>query len=74
MQIPASESLFFFLSLTEGANSGWIWRSGQNRMLVTEWSWLVGAVPSILVLSGEAMVLQGSGVIPCHACACSELW
>ena len=36
MQIPASESLFFPFSLTEGANSGRIWRSGQEHVLVTK--------------------------------------
>ena len=44
MQIPASESLFFLFSLTEGANSGWIWRTGQNCVLVTELAWSVGMV------------------------------
>ena len=66
MQIPASESLLFLFSLTEGANSGRIWGSGQTRVLVT-----VGVVHAILVLSGEATLLHSSGVIPC---ACSELW
>ena len=66
MQIPASELLLFLFSFTEGANSGQIWRSGQTRMLVTEWAW-----PFISVLSGEATLLHSSGMIPC---ACSELW
>ena len=38
MQIPASESQLFLFSLTEGANSGQIRRSGQPRVLVTEWA------------------------------------
>ena len=55
MQIPASESLLFLFSLTEGANSGQTWRGGQTRMLVTKWAWLVGVAPAISVLSGEAV-------------------
>ena len=54
MQIPASESLLFLFSLTEGANSGQIWRSGQTHVLETEWTWLMGVAHAILVLSGEA--------------------
>ena len=71
MQIPASESLLFLFSLTEGANSGRIWRSDQTRVLETEWAWSMGVARAILVLSGEATLLHSSGVIPC---ACSELW
>ena len=49
MQISASESLLFLFSLTEGANFGRIWRSGQTRMLVTEWVRSVGmALPFFL--------------------------
>ena len=70
MQIPASESLLFF-SLTEEANSGWIWRNSQTHVLMTEWACLVGVAPGISVLSGEATLLHSSGEIPC---ACSELW
>ena len=70
MQIPASESLLFF-SLTEGANSGWIWRSSQTRVLVTEWARLVGLASAISVFSGEATLLHSPGVISCE---CSELW
>ena len=70
MQIPASELLLFLFSLTEGANSGRIWRSGQTHVLVTEWAWLVGVTLAISVLSGEATLLHSSRVIPC---ACSEL-
>ena len=70
MQIPASELLLFF-SLTEGANSGLIWRSGQTRVLVTGWAWSVGVALAISVLSGEATLLHSSGVA---FCACSELW
>ena len=33
MQIPASESLLFLFSLTEGANSGRIWRSSQTSLI-----------------------------------------
>ena len=51
MQIPASKSLLFLFSLTEGANSGRIWISGQTRVLETEWAWLVGVAHVILVLS-----------------------
>ena len=69
MQIPARESLLFPFSLTEGVNSGQIWRSGQDCVLVTKWVWLLGVVYSILVLSGEATLLHSSGVI---VCACSE--
>ena len=51
MQIPASELLLFLFSLAEDANSGWIWRRGQTRMLVTEWAWLVGvALPFLASL------------------------
>ena len=71
MQIPASESLLFLFSLTEGANSGRIWRSDQTRVLETEWAWSMGVARAILVLSGEATLLHSSGVIPC---ACSKLW
>ena len=70
MQIPASESLLFLFSLTEGANSGRIWRSGQTHVLVTEWAWSVDVVPAISVLSGETTLLHSSGVI---SFACSEL-
>ena len=71
MQIPASESLLFLFSLTEGANSGRIWRSGQTRVLKTKWAWSMGVAHVILVFSGEATLLHSSGVIPC---ACPELW
>ena len=70
MQIPASESLLFF-SLIEGKYSGWIWRSGQTHVLVTEWAWLVGLASAISVFSSEATLLHSPGVI---SCACSELW
>ena len=36
MQILGSELLLFLISLTEGANTGPIWRSGQICVLVTE--------------------------------------
>ena len=39
---PASKSLFFPFSLTEGANLGWIWRSGQEHVFVTQWVWFDG--------------------------------
>ena len=67
MQIPASESLLFLFSLTEGANSCQIWRSGQNHVLVIEWAWFNSGIS---VLSGEATLLRSSGMIPC---ACSKL-
>ena len=47
MQIPASELLLFF-SLTEGANSGLIWRSGQTRVLVTGWAWHLPFLSSLV--------------------------
>ena len=68
--LHASESLLFLFSLTEEANSDRIWRSGQTRVLVTEWAWTVGVALAISVLSGEATLLHSSGVIPC---AYSEL-
>ena len=71
MQIPACKSLLFLFSLTKGANSGRIWRSGQTRVLETEWAWSMGVARAILVLSGEATLLHSSGVIHC---ACSKLW
>ena len=55
-QIPASKSLLFLFSLTEGANSGQIWRSSKNSVLVTEWAWLL----VFFVLSGEATLLHSS--------------
>ena len=70
MQIPASESLLFLSPLTQGTNSGHIWRNGQIHVLVTGWAWSVGVTSGILVLSGEATLLHSSGVI---SCACSEL-
>ena len=73
MQIPASELLFIPFFLTEGTNSGRIWISGQECMLVTNVDVVdqSGVACSISVLSGEAMLLHGSGVI---TCACSKLW
>ena len=32
----------FLVSLTGGANTGQIWRSGKICVLVTEWAWSVG--------------------------------
>ena len=61
----------FFFSLTEEANSGQIWRSGQTRVLETGWAWSVDVAPAISIFTGEATLLHSSGVKPC---ACSELW
>ena len=44
MQILGSGSLFFHFSLTEEANSGQIWKSGQECVLVTKWAWLMSMV------------------------------
>ena len=65
MQIPASESLVFPFSLTEGAKSGRIWRNSQECVFVTEWAWSMGVVYIISVLSGEATLLHSSEVIAC---------
>lgn len=64
MQISANKTLFFFLLQT---NSAQIRRSGKN---VCPCDW-VGRAYSTTCLSGERMLLWGSGVI---ACTRSKLW